>query len=148
MNKLVFLRVLIGIFFAFSGFEKLMQPVENFQYVVESYKMLNHTLSLVVALIMPWVELLLGVFVVLGLWLKTSLKLLCLMTAGFIVVVAQAILRSLPIDECGCFGESISLPLHVVLLMDSVICILIAILVKFSTKISIPGLDDYFSRKS
>ena len=148
MNKFIVLRIIIGAFFAFSGFEKLMQPIENFQSVVESYEIINHTLSNIAAFILPWVELFLGVFVILGLWLKISLSSLLLMTIMFVAVVAQALLRNLPITECGCFGELISIPLPAVLLMDSIVCILIVILTKSLMKASTFGLDSYFLRKN
>jgi uncharacterized membrane protein YphA (DoxX/SURF4 family) len=146
MNKLVVIRLIIGAFFVFSGFEKLVVPVENFQAVIESYKVLDHNLAGIAALIMPWVELFAGVFVFLGLWLKASLGVLCCMTITFIGVVAQAIVRALPIDECGCFGESLSLPLPAVIVMDSILCILLVILIKNLTKTSVFSLDNYFSR--
>lgn len=148
MNKFVVIRIIIGVFFVFSGFEKLAEPVENFQAVVESYDVLNHDLASVAALIMPWVELLAGVFVILGLWLKVSLGGLCCMTIMFIGVVGQAIVRALPINECGCFGESLSLPLPVVIVTDSILCILIIILIKNITKTSVFSLDNYFSKRA
>lgn len=146
MNKLVVIRIIIGLFFVFSGFEKLVVPVENFQVVVESYKILNHDLAGVAALIMPWIELVAGVFTLLGLWLRVSLGVLCCMTITFIGVVGQAIVRALPINECGCFGESLSLPLPLVIVLDSTLCILIVILIKNLAKTSAFSLDSHFSR--
>jgi small-conductance mechanosensitive channel len=148
MNKLVVIRIIIGAFFVFSGFEKLVGPVENFQAVIESYEVLNHNLSVIAALIMPWIELFAGVFVFLGLWLKVSLSVLGSMTIMFIGVVGQAIVRDLPIDECGCFGEALSLPLPAVIVMDSIICTLIVILIKNLTETSAFSLDNYFLKKS
>ena len=148
MNKFVVIRLIIGAFFVFSGFEKLVMPIENFQAIVESYDVLNHELAGIAALIMPWVELFAGIFTVLGLWLKASLSVLGSMTIMFAGVVGQAIVRGLPIDECGCFGEAFSLPLPAVLVMDSILCILIVILMKSLTKTSALSLDSYFLKKS
>ncbi len=148
MNKFVVIRLIIGVFFVFSGFEKLVVPIENFQAIVESYEVLNHELSGVAALIMPWVELFAGVFVLLGLWLKVSLVVLGGMTIMFFGVVAQAIFRNLPIDKCGCFGEAFSLPLPAVLVMDSILCALIVIMMKSLTKTSALSLDRYFLKKN
>jgi hypothetical protein len=145
MNKWVVIRLIIGAFFVFSGFEKLVVPVENFQAVIESYEVLNHDLAGIAALIMPWIELVAGVFTVLGLWLRASLGVLCCMTIMFIGVVGQAIIRALPIDECGCFGESLSLPLPAVIVMDSILCTLLVILIKNLTKTSAFSLDSHFS---
>ncbi len=148
MNKFVVIRIIIGSFFVFSGFEKLVMPIENFQAIMESYDVLNHELAGIAAFIMPWVELLAGLFVFLGLWLKVSLGVLGGMTIMFFGVVAQAIIRNLPIDECGCFGEAFSLPLPAVLVMDSILCALIVILMKSLTKTSALSIDCYFLEKS
>ena len=107
----VALRVIIGLLFVLSGFEKLIEPHQNFLYVVQGYDLFDKPLDMFVVRILPWFELLLGIFVVLGLWLSESLKGLWVMTACFIIVVAQAVLRKLPITDCGCFGGLMVVPL-------------------------------------
>ena len=134
----------MGCIFIVSGFEKLIRPHENFLYVVQSYALLPEMLAVFVAQVFPWLELITGVFVLAGLWLKISLRILWGFTLIFILIVSQAILRNLPLNECGCFGELLSLPLHVVLLFDSCLLITIAFLttsIKHTSRIS---LDNYF----
>ena len=60
----------------------------------------------------------------LGLWLKWTLRAVMALLLMFMVVVIQALIRNLPIDECGCFGALISFPLPVVLAFDTTVFVL------------------------
>jgi len=55
------------------------------------------------AIIMPWLELTLGIFLVFGLWIKTSSVLAGIFTFIFIMLMGSAMARGLNI-ECGCFS--------------------------------------------
>ena len=121
-------RILIGMLFIVSGGEKLIWPYQNFLYVIESYQILPGALETIVARVFPWIELFLGIFLVLGLWLSQILRGALVTSATFIVVVSQALVRQLPISECGCFGQLISLGLEKIILLDSGIFILILIM--------------------
>ena len=148
LNLLVFIRIIIGCIYIVSGAEKLVQPYENFLYVIQEYKMLNYDLlERIVAWSFPWVEFILGIFLVLGLWLRITLCGIGLFTTVFIVVVGQAIFRNLPITECGCFGNLVSVPLPVVLFMDSLILILIIIQAVFMKHTAAFSLDNYFFKR-
>ena len=115
----VFLRIFIGLVFLVSGFEKVISPWQNFLYVVQAYQIFPVWLENLAAITVPWVELMVGVFMVLGLWLDISLKASLLLFASFVVIVGQALLRHLPIDQCGCFGESIHILPQYIIVFDS-----------------------------
>jgi len=140
----VIIRILIGCLFVVSGFEKLIGPYQNFMYVVQSYEFLPTILEEVVARILPWGEFFLGVFLVFGLWLKWTLRLTLTLIVMFILIVGQALLRKLPIDECGCFGGLVSLPLYGVLIFDSMLLLLTSLLLKYKNRTNILSLDGYF----
>ncbi len=146
MNLLFFFRVGFGILFIISAGQKLIEPYQNFLYVVQSYSILPPVLEDLTARMMPWMELFLGVFLVLGLWLKQSLQGSLALVFIFLCVVGQALWRQLPIGECGCFGELITLPLHGVLILDSSLFLLIAILIKNVDKAGWLSLDRYFKK--
>lgn len=93
---------------------------------------------------MPWLELFVGIFLVLGLWLPWTLKAAMGLFLGFILVVAQALIRHLPITKCGCFGELISVPLPVILMMDSSLLLITGILLLKKEKTNMLSLDNYF----
>ena len=139
----VIARILLGGMFMFSGFEKLSSPPQNFQYVLEEYRILPRFLEKSLARVLPWVEFMAGVFVAAGLWLQASLTGALVLFGSFIVVVAQALFRRLPITECGCFGEQFSFPLQVVLVMDSFLFLLTGALLLNLPKAGHWSLDRY-----
>ena len=114
-----FLRILIGLLFVVSGAEKLFWPYQNFLYVLQAYEVLPHGIDVFVARVFPWIEFLVGLLLVLGLWVSPMLKIALGMFTVFILIITQALLRHLPIDECGCFGQLISLKPQQTLVMDS-----------------------------
>lgn len=116
--------MVIGSIFVVSGFEKLIGPYQNFLYVILNYSFLPLSLAEIVARLLPWVEFFLGIFLVLGLWLKWTLRAVMALLLMFMVVVIQALIRHLPIDECGCFGALISFPLPAVMAFDTTILVL------------------------
>lgn len=144
---LAILRILIGIFFVVSGFGKLINPYENFLYVVQSYELVGKPLDLLTAGVIPWVEFILGIFMILGLWLTITLRGIWALLIIFIFVLGQAIVRNLPITECGCFGELVSVPLAVTVAMDTAFLVIVTFLRVFIQKTSLLSLDRYFLSK-
>jgi len=140
----VIIRILIGGLFIVSGFEKLIGPYQNFLYVVQSYEFLNPAMNELTARLLPWIELFLGVFIVLGLWLHWMLRALFFLIVLFILVVGQALIRDLPITECGCFGDLVSFPPYVVILFDSVLLVLTGLLIKRKESVELFSLDRTF----
>ncbi len=140
------LRILIGLVFIVSGAEKLIWPYQNFLYVIQGYQLLPPGLDELFARVFPWIEFLLGLFMVLGFWLPITLPGVMLMLSLFIVAVSQALIRKLPMEECGCFGELISFPLPVVIIMDSVLMMLTFFIVRNLKKAETLSLDRYFQK--
>jgi putative oxidoreductase len=99
------------------------------------------------AMVFPWIELILGGFLILGLWTRICLVGTGVCTMSFIVIVGQAILRRLPLTDCGCFGDLVRLPLPVTLVMDILLWTLTAILFVNAGKTAVVSLDNYFSKK-
>jgi uncharacterized membrane protein YphA (DoxX/SURF4 family) len=146
MILFVLFRVAIGFMFVISGGEKLIGPYQNFLYVIQSYEVFPPALEEAAARIVPWFELFTGVFLVLGLWTKQSLRAAMVLLIGFILIVSQAIIRDLPISECGCFGELASFPLHVVLMFDTIVfTINFVLLKKFGLTLCF-SLDRFFGK--
>jgi uncharacterized membrane protein YphA (DoxX/SURF4 family) len=52
----------------------------------------------------PWVEVVAGVLLILGLWSRAAAAVLAGLLVLFIGLIAQAMLRGLELD-CGCFGK-------------------------------------------
>ena len=147
-QKLFFLlRVSLALVFIVSGAMKLMEPYQNFLAVVYKYKILSGWTAKAFAGAIPWVELILGVFLLKGLWTRFSLSVLWLLNCSFIAVLGSALWRKLPITECGCFGDKASLPLDKVLILDIGLWFVFAALFFFLKHAKWLSIDGYFDKK-
>ena len=144
INIFFVLRIIIASVFIITGTEKLINPYQNFLVVVQSYEVLSKPLEEFVARVFPWLEFILGVFLLLGFWLKIVLRFLLVLNTGFIMIIGQAMIRHLPIHECGCFGNLISFPLWVTFILDCVFWIFIGTLLKRIPQASKLSLDNYY----
>ena len=144
INIFVGLRLMVGILFVISGGEKLVNPYQNFLYVLQSYELVGPPLEEGIAHVIPWVEFFLGIFIFLGLWLNVVLRGLFILVFMFLFTVAQAVVRRLPLVECGCFGGLVSFPLPVTFMLDAALLILTRILIKKIKQTSRLSLDGYW----
>jgi uncharacterized membrane protein YphA (DoxX/SURF4 family) len=85
-----------------SGWIKVSDPNQTF-IAVQAYDLLPGALVSVVAAAMPFLELALGVLLLVGLGTRVTAALSVLVLLAFIGAVAQSWARGLSID-CGCFG--------------------------------------------
>jgi len=140
------LRVIIGSIFLVSSLGKLFSSYQNFLYVIQAYQLLPSWGEVLTAQIFPWVELIVGVFVLLGLWTPWALRGALVLFGVFVVVVGQALLRGLPLESCGCFGEWIHLKPQVVIVMDSLSLLLTLVMLRNILQAKKFGLDFYFDK--
>ena len=103
-------RILFGITFVFSGFVKAVDPV-GFAYKIEDYlisfqllQFIPLALAFSVALIL--LELLVGVFILLGLYRKIS-TLLAVLFMAVMTPMTLYIAIANPVEDCGCFGDAL-----------------------------------------
>ena len=115
-------RLFLGIVFAYSGYSKLMQPVENFRGLLADYTILPYAVVPFIAVTFPWIELILGLSLMLGFMTRWSALGLAGMSLGFVVVLglSRMMLGTLP-ETCGCFGEGgLQLTTTQVMILDTV----------------------------
>lgn len=137
----VFLRIFIGLVLLISGFEKLISPYQNFLYVIQAYEMFPSGMEKAAAFIAPWIELIAGLFLILGLWLEWSLKGALVLFACFIVIVGQALIRSLPLETCGCFGGWIHVSPKNIIVVDSLMLLIVFWLLRHPAQVKRFSLD-------
>lgn len=98
----VVLRLLLGAVFLYASFDKIMHP-EAFAQSVYNYQILPDSTVNLVALTLPWLELLLGLCLVAGFWLPG----VTVISTGLLAVFTGAMvfneIRGLDI-HCGCFS--------------------------------------------
>jgi uncharacterized membrane protein YphA (DoxX/SURF4 family) len=104
------LRVALGAVFVYAAWTKLRQPWELFAMSIDAYKVLPDWAVLVVARTLPWAEMVIGLALMAGRWLRFSSAAASLLLLMFFVLMIRAYLKGMQID-CGCFGpgDAISL---------------------------------------
>ncbi len=96
-------RILIAIIFIYAGAEKISDP-KGFSQAIYNYKILpDYTVNLL-AITLPWLELVSGILLLFGISVKENSAIISALLVIFIVAVAVSLLRGLNID-CGCFGK-------------------------------------------
>ena len=140
----MFLRLAVGSVFAVSGFIKLMQPYQNFLAIIRSYELLSGSPAVALAKTMPWAEFVVGVFLILGFWSRISILVLWVFNTVFIGVISSALIRRLPIQECGCFGDSFSLQPQQVLWLDIALWVVFMCMAACFDYTQSCSLDSYF----
>jgi uncharacterized membrane protein YphA (DoxX/SURF4 family) len=113
-------RLVLGAIFVYAGFSKLLMPnthlwplfvlkfslsmnISSFAQQVESYKMISPEASQMVAHVLPFVEIALGLLVLIGWHLRVWATAIAAIMVGFLTVVTRAYLLHMDIN-CGCFG--------------------------------------------
>lgn len=119
------LRLFVGGTLILSAVTKLPHH-SQFVEIVKEYDLLPYSLATAYGHTLPWVELVIGVYLLLGVLRKYSAFATILMVVSFMVANISSIARGE--HHCGaCFGETISLPVWQAMAID--VLILIATLI-------------------
>jgi uncharacterized membrane protein YphA (DoxX/SURF4 family) len=97
-------RLGLGCLFLWSSLPKIRQPYDFLSDVYE-YELVGPKLGMLTAMTLPWLELLVGVCLVGGIFVSGALLASIEMAAMFTFVLASALYRGLEIS-CGCFSAS------------------------------------------
>jgi len=97
------LRVGLGVVFAYAAYTKLRQPWMLFAFSINSYGLLPERAVMLLARTLPWVELAIGVLLVIGYQLRYVAAAASALLSVFFTVMVRAHIQGLGID-CGCFG--------------------------------------------
>lgn len=138
------LRALLGSVFAASGLIKLLQPSEQFLAVILGFEIVGGFPARLLAVALPWAEFTLGVFLILGLWSSIATLGLWALNSAFILALASVLIRRLPLENCGCFGEKFSLPVWATVLLDLGIWGAYLLYWKYGRKHRSISLDKFF----
>jgi hypothetical protein len=90
--------------FIYASLDKIAHP-EEFAKQIGYYKALPFGLENVLAIVLPWTELIVGICLIAGLLVDGATLLSIIMMLVFILAISQAILRGIDIT-CGCFKVS------------------------------------------
>jgi uncharacterized membrane protein YphA (DoxX/SURF4 family) len=96
--------LIIGGIFIYAGVMKIFDPA-GFANDIDNYKILPWPLTVRLAFYLPWLEILCGLAVILGLLYRGGLLILTMLISIFIIASVIAKARGLDIT-CGCFGHA------------------------------------------
>lgn len=104
-HKIVLLafRLFVGAVFIWAGVSKIQDPL-GFAQSIKNYRFFSHEMAFFLALFLPWIEVVGGSCLILGILRRSSALLLSLLLAGFIGLVSLALVRGID-TSCGCFGS-------------------------------------------
>ena len=98
----LFIRWLIGITFIYASYHKIVEPA-HFAKIIYGYYLFPECIINLTAIILPYLELLSGVALILGIYPRSALLILESMLFIFIVALSINLIRGHNFD-CGCFS--------------------------------------------
>jgi len=133
------LRVGVGVIFILSAASKLLTHTK-FVEIVREYDLLPDVLASTYGNTLPWVELIVGVYLLLGILRRPSAIVVFLMSVSFMVANISALVEGE--EHCGdCFGDVITLTANQAVMLDIFILLAALILIFPSTVKQIFSLE-------
>jgi len=97
-------QLALGAIFVAASLPKITDP-PSFAHMIYNYRIVPGPLVNLMALAMPWIELLCGLALIFGIWRGTARTIIAAMLLTFIVAIGINLGRHNAID-CGCFDVS------------------------------------------
>jgi cobalt-zinc-cadmium efflux system protein len=99
------LRIALGAVFVYAAWVKIREPWELFALAVSSYKILPLPAVEFVARTLPWFEMIVGVMLIAGVWLRITATITSVLLVAFLGLIVRAYLLGMEIS-CGCFSNN------------------------------------------
>lgn len=103
------LALAVGGVFVYASLSKIADP-RAFAKIVYHYQVVGPSASFgfvpanLVAVAMPWIELIAGVLLITGLWRREAAMVVAVLLVVFVASVASTLARGIDIQNCGCFA--------------------------------------------
>jgi len=98
--------MMVGFIFIYASIDKIAAPA-YFAGMIQNYQLIPDLFINFAAIVLPWLELLCGMLLLIGIWHRSAALLITILMVVFIIAISSAIFRGLDI-ECGCFGAGTS----------------------------------------
>jgi uncharacterized membrane protein YphA (DoxX/SURF4 family) len=85
-------QLALGVIFVVAALPKLLDP-PSFAHMIYNYRIVPGPLVNLAALIMPWIEILSGLALILGIWRTTARSIIATLLAVFIVAIGINLAR-------------------------------------------------------
>ena len=97
------LRIALGGIFLYAAYTKLKLPWQIFAMGIDSYKVLPEWGAALVARTLPWLEVVIGILLIVGRLKRISTVATSALLLVFFGLMVRAYAKGMQID-CGCFG--------------------------------------------
>ena len=94
-------QIALGAIFVVAAFPKVVDP-PSFAHMIYNYRLVPGAAINAFALVMPWVEILVGLALILGVWPREAAALAGFLLLVFIAAIGFNLVRGHAVD-CGCF---------------------------------------------
>ena len=98
----IILRIGLGFVFIYASIDKVIHP-DQFAEIMMDYEILPHVVVNLSALWLAWLEVVLGVCLITGVWVRASALMVTGLTVIFIGGLSIAFTRGVGL-HCGCFS--------------------------------------------
>ena len=98
------IRLAVGLIFIYAAIDKIINPAQ-FARLVYNYHLLPGGLVNLMAIILPWIEMICGISLILGIYKKGSILIINVMIIMFVVAIGINMIRGVDL-KCGCFTVS------------------------------------------
>ena len=126
-----YLRLIVGGIFIYASLDKIADPY-TFSKAISSYEFSSFlglsALDNILALILPWLELILGLFLILGIYTDEVINFIILLMVFFTVMLSQAYFRGLNLEDCGCGLNNSTIGMDII---RDFVLLFICLLIKF-----------------
>lgn len=117
--------IAIGVVFVIAGLAKIGNT-EAFAAQVHNFRLTPIVIENLVAMILPWVELVAGTALILGVRTRAAAWICTALMVVFTIAIGQAAARGLDF-ECGCFGKADSSTVGLTKLLENTGLTLVAL---------------------
>ena len=94
-------RIILGVVFIIASYNKILDPA-SFSDNIHNFHLTPIYVENLIGIVLPWLELILGVFLIFGVFLEGSTSLTTGLLIFFIFILSQALFRGIDV-HCGCF---------------------------------------------
>lgn len=112
-------RLLAGSVLVYAGATKAAGPSEEFALVISYYQILPRDMTLSMAALLPWLEVLTGWALLLGASTRYAAAAAGGLFGAFLLALASTLARGIALPNCGCFGDGLHFTVPQALAFDS-----------------------------
>ena len=122
----IIFRIFLGLILAFGGVMKLFD-LKSFKFIVMQFGIIPRSLSKYFSYFLPFVEIIVGLALLFKFMFNFFIGLTLLMMTVYTIGSSLALYQKKKIDNCGCYGTKIKVPLTWRKIVENIAYVLMAL---------------------